>query len=164
MHSLRIGALLLATGCLLVSCSGDEAPSPRGSGTTSNAAVTTGTPEATTNPSSGWRLEVSAPPGDSQVTQPFTVCYGVTGTSRSAEVVLVVTLENPPGEGPDARPQRFPAQVGRGSIVVPVDKLSTGKHDVRITMTVDGEPQGDIVLDNLRIAGDRTAADPPSCD
>src|SRR6186997_2954569 len=102
-----MGALLLATACLLVSCSGDETPTQsRSSGTTSNAAVTTGTPEGTTNTSSGWRLEVSAPRGDSQVTQPFTVCYGVTGTSRSAEVVLVVTLESPPGEGPDARPRR----------------------------------------------------------
>ena len=107
---------------------------------------------------------MSAPRGDTQVTQPFTVCYGVTGASRSSDVVLVVTLEDPPGEGPDARPRRYPAQVGRGSIVVPVGKLSTGKHDVRIAMLVDGKPQGDVVLDNLRIAGDRTPADPPSCD
>jgi hypothetical protein len=88
----------------------------------------------------------------------------VTGTSRSAEVVLVVTLENPPGEGPDASPQRFPAQVGRGNFVVPVGNLSTGKHDVRIAMLVDGKPQGAVVLDNLRIAGDRTPADPQLCD
>jgi hypothetical protein len=107
---------------------------------------------------------VSAPRDDAQVTQPFTVCYAVTGTSRSSEVVLVVTLEDPPGEGPDARPRRFPAQVGRGSIVVPVDKLSTGRHDVRIAVTVDGEPQGAVVLDNLVIAGDRTPADPLQCD
>ena len=75
----------------------------------------------------------------------------------------MVTLENPPGEGPDASPRRYPAQVGRGS-VVPVDKLSTGKHDVRIAMLVDGEPQGDVLLDNLRIAGERTPEDPLSCD
>jgi len=163
--SQRLVALLLVAGCLLVSCSGDETPSPaRSSGTTSNAAVTTGTPASTTNTSSGWRLEVSAPRADTQVTQPFTVCYGVTGASRSSDVVLVVTLEDPPGEGPDAIPRRYPAQVGRGSIVVPVDKLSTGRHDVRIAMLVDGEPQGDVVLDNLRIAGDRTPADPHSCD
>ena len=122
-----------------------------------------GTPESTTNTSSGWRLEVSAPRGDSQVTQPFTVCYSVTGPSRSSDVVLVVTLEDPPGGGPDARPRRFPAQVGKGSIIVPVDNLSTGKHDVRITMMVDGKRQGDVVLDNLRIAGDRTPAEPLSC-
>jgi hypothetical protein len=160
-----MGALLLAAGCLLVSCSGEETPSQSASSrTTSSPAVMTGTPESTTNASSGWQLEVTAPRGDSQVVQPFTVCYGVTGTSRSAEVVLVVTLEDPPGEGPDARPRRFPARVGRGSIVVPVGNLSTGKHDVRIAMLVDGKPQGDVVLDNLRIAGDRTPADPKSCD
>lgn len=151
-------------GCLLAACSGDasiDADTPRPPLSPSG---TTSPPESTENPSSGWRLEISRPRDDSQVTQPFTVCYGVTGASRSSEVVLVVTLEDPPGEGPDARPKRFPAQVGKGSIVVPVDKLSTGRHDVRVAMTVDGKPQGDVVLDNLRIAGDRTPVDPPSCD
>lgn len=164
MRPQRIGALLLVTSFLLSACSGDKVSDAETPKPTARPSETTSPPESTTNASSGWRLEVSAPRDDSQVTQPFTICYGVTGASRSSEVVLVVTLEDPPGEGPDARPKRFPAQVGRGSIIVPVDKLSTGRHDVRITMTVDGEQQGDVVLDNLRIAGDRTPADPPQCD
>jgi hypothetical protein len=160
----RIGALLLVTGCLVVSCSGD-APTPKAaSHSPTTQATSTGTAESTTNTSSGWQLDVFAPVDDAMVTQPFTVCYGVTGASRSSGVVLVVSLEDPPGDGPEAQPQRFPAQVGRGSIKVPVDLTSTGRHDVRITMVVDGKPQGNVVLDNVRIAGDRTPSDQAACD
>jgi hypothetical protein len=159
--SRTVGAALLVLGLALSSCSDERSNEATRPSSTGGASMPS--PRSTTNPTSGWHLDVSFPTDESQVSQPFTVCYAVTGPSRSADVVLFVSLEDPPAEGPDAQPKRYPAKVGRGTIRVPVDKLSTGRHDVRVTFRVDGEKQGDVVLDNLRIAGDRTPVDPQPC-
>lgn len=154
-------ASVAATGAAPGSVSARPTPAQEpatGASTPSAQRSSPGLGSATAARQAEWHLVVRSPRPQSQVSSPFDLEYEVTGPSRSADLVLEVRLEDPPGEGPDAAPRRYAIEAGRGTVAVEVGKLSTGRHDLRVRLLVSGIEASVVVVEDLRISGDRSTA------
>ncbi len=105
----------------------------------------------------GWRLELTAPQGQSELGRSVRLCYELAGTSREPDATLDVQVR----VGSRSESTTVPAAVGRGSATVAAP-LGTGAGTVTVQLRAEGTevPGVRIEVPVRFVAGAETAACP----